>query len=214
MRSAMDAVASGRPDDRRDGRRRERGRTAAGGLQRDGGGLRERERLRDLFGRQVGADVAREALERGVELGGQARRISVLFVDVIGSTSLAAREPARAGGRGAQPLLHRRGRGGGASRRAGQQVRGRRRAWPSSGRRASSPTTRPSRSPRRVSCARLQALQAEVGLDAAIGVSSGEGGPRRLRDAVRVHRHRRPGERGRASRSSPGASRAACSRAR
>ena len=26
-------------------------------------GLRERERLRDLFGRQVGADVAREALD-------------------------------------------------------------------------------------------------------------------------------------------------------
>ncbi len=28
-------------------------------------GLRERERLRDLFGRQVGEDVARQALERG-----------------------------------------------------------------------------------------------------------------------------------------------------
>ena len=56
-------------------------------------GLRERERLRELFGRQVGDDVAREALERGVTLGGQSRVVSALFVDVIGSTALAAREP-------------------------------------------------------------------------------------------------------------------------
>ena len=55
-------------------------------------GLREREQLRDLYGRQVGADVAREALERGWELGGQTREISALFVDVVGSTALAQRE--------------------------------------------------------------------------------------------------------------------------
>jgi len=55
-------------------------------------GLRERERLRDLFGRQVGEDVAREAMERGVELGGQERTVSALFVDVIGSTEIAHRE--------------------------------------------------------------------------------------------------------------------------
>ena len=55
-------------------------------------GLRERERLRDMFGRQVGEDVAREAMERGVELGGQQRTISALFVDVVGSTELASRE--------------------------------------------------------------------------------------------------------------------------
>jgi adenylate cyclase len=55
-------------------------------------GLRERERLRDLFGRQVGDDVAREALERGVTLGGQQRTVAVLFVDIIGSTELASRE--------------------------------------------------------------------------------------------------------------------------
>jgi len=56
-------------------------------------GLRERERLRDLYGRQVGPEVAREALERGWALGGETREVSVLFVDVIGSTSLAEREP-------------------------------------------------------------------------------------------------------------------------
>ena len=55
-------------------------------------GLRERELLRDLYGRQVGVDVAREALERGTELGGQERQVSVLFVDIIGSTALAQRE--------------------------------------------------------------------------------------------------------------------------
>ncbi len=55
-------------------------------------GLREREQLRDLYGRQVGLDVAREALEDGWELGGSRREVSVLFVDVVGSTALAGRE--------------------------------------------------------------------------------------------------------------------------
>jgi adenylate cyclase len=53
-------------------------------------GLRERERMRDVFGRQVGEDVARSALERGVELGGEEFDVAVLFVDVVGSTTLAA----------------------------------------------------------------------------------------------------------------------------
>lgn len=54
-------------------------------------GLRERERIRDLFGRQVGEDVAEQALASGVVLGGELRDVSVLFVDLIGSTALAAR---------------------------------------------------------------------------------------------------------------------------
>jgi adenylate cyclase len=53
-------------------------------------GLRERRRLQDLFGRQVGVDVAQQALERGVRLGGEQVDAAVLFVDVIGSTELAA----------------------------------------------------------------------------------------------------------------------------
>jgi adenylate cyclase len=58
-------------------------------------GLRERERLRDLFGRQVGEDVARRALEQGVTLGGEEREAAALFVDLIGSTAFAAeRDPA------------------------------------------------------------------------------------------------------------------------
>ena len=34
-------------------------------------GLRERERIQDLFGRHVGEDVARAALDQGIELGGE-----------------------------------------------------------------------------------------------------------------------------------------------
>ena len=55
-------------------------------------GLREREQLHDLFGRQVGLDVARKALEQQPSLGGQTQTVSALFVDVVGSTGLAERE--------------------------------------------------------------------------------------------------------------------------
>jgi adenylate cyclase len=56
-------------------------------------GLQEREALRDLYGRQVGEEVARDSLERGSELGGECREVAVLFVDVVGSTQLAATLP-------------------------------------------------------------------------------------------------------------------------
>ncbi|GAA1883906.1 adenylate/guanylate cyclase domain-containing protein [Actinomadura bangladeshensis] len=53
-------------------------------------GLRENERLRDLFGRHVGEEVADLALERGaITLGGETREVAVLFVDLTGSTRLA-----------------------------------------------------------------------------------------------------------------------------
>jgi adenylate cyclase len=57
------------------------------------GGVAERERLRDLFGRHVGEDVARRALEHGTDLGGEVRDVAVLFVDLVGSTHLAATRP-------------------------------------------------------------------------------------------------------------------------
>jgi adenylate cyclase len=63
------------------------------GFNRMVGGLRERRRLRDLFGRHVGTEVARHALEHGVSLGGERRGASVLFVDLIGSTALAQTRP-------------------------------------------------------------------------------------------------------------------------
>ena len=93
MRKAVDAVADGdleaavQVDDGS-----EIGRLQAG-FNAMVGGLRERERLRDLYGRQVGLDVARAALEDGWELGGRRREVSALYIDVIGSTSLAERQP-------------------------------------------------------------------------------------------------------------------------
>jgi adenylate cyclase len=66
---------------------------AAASFNRMVGGLREREKLRDLFGRQVGEDVARRALEEGVTLGGEEREAAVLFVDIIGSTAFASDRP-------------------------------------------------------------------------------------------------------------------------
>jgi adenylate cyclase len=58
-------------------------------------GLRERERLHDLFGRHVGREVAEAALRTDgeVKLGGELREVAVVFVDVIGSTRLAVRRP-------------------------------------------------------------------------------------------------------------------------
>jgi adenylate cyclase len=52
-------------------------------------GLGERARLRELFGRQVGEDVATQAFEHGVDFEGRTLHAAVLFVDVIGSTELA-----------------------------------------------------------------------------------------------------------------------------
>jgi adenylate cyclase len=92
LRRAMDAVTAGRLDvavEVDDGS--EIGRLEAG-FNRMVEGLRERERMRDLFGRHVGDDVAQAALDRGVALGGEVREVSALFVDVVGSTALAARE--------------------------------------------------------------------------------------------------------------------------
>ncbi|MBW0103889.1 adenylate/guanylate cyclase domain-containing protein, partial [Pseudonocardia sp. KRD291] len=58
-------------------------------------GLRERERIRDLFGRHVGREVAEAAAARPdeIRLGGETRSIAVLFVDLNGSTTMAARRP-------------------------------------------------------------------------------------------------------------------------
>ena len=52
-------------------------------------GLQEREKVRDLFGRQVGEDVAQQALDDEIRLGGEVRAVTVMFVDLVGSTELA-----------------------------------------------------------------------------------------------------------------------------
>jgi adenylate cyclase len=51
-------------------------------------GLRERERIQDLFGRHVGSAVAAEAISGGITLRGEARDVVALFVDITGSTKL------------------------------------------------------------------------------------------------------------------------------
>lgn len=63
------------------------------GFNRMADGLRERERMRDLFGRHVGRAVAEKALNDNPELGGQGRDVAVFFIDLIGSTALAADNP-------------------------------------------------------------------------------------------------------------------------
>jgi adenylate cyclase len=56
-------------------------------------GLRERERVRDLFGRHVGREVAAAAEQRNPRLGGEERHVAVLFVDIVGSTKLVTSLP-------------------------------------------------------------------------------------------------------------------------
>ncbi|HEX2085355.1 MAG TPA: adenylate/guanylate cyclase domain-containing protein [Solirubrobacteraceae bacterium] len=63
------------------------------GFNRMVAGLREREQIRDLFGRHVGEDVARRALAGETQLGGEVREIAALFVDLVGSTRLAQERP-------------------------------------------------------------------------------------------------------------------------
>ena len=57
-------------------------------------GLRERERVRDLFGRHVGREVAAAAEQQRAKLGGEERHAAVIFVDIIGSTQLVTGRPA------------------------------------------------------------------------------------------------------------------------
>lgn len=56
-------------------------------------GLRERERVRDLFGRHVGREVAAAAEERYPTLGGEERHVAVVFIDIVGSTKLVTSRP-------------------------------------------------------------------------------------------------------------------------
>jgi class 3 adenylate cyclase len=53
-------------------------------------GLRERDQLRDLFGRHVGVDVVRLAVSQDESHAGEVRDVAVLFIDLVGSTRLAS----------------------------------------------------------------------------------------------------------------------------
>ncbi|QDQ97773.1 adenylate/guanylate cyclase domain-containing protein [Tomitella fengzijianii] len=93
VRSAMAEVERGRLDAEAvvfDG-------TELGELQRGfnemARGLRERERIREVFGRHVGHEVADYALSGDFDAAGREVEVAVLFVDIIGSTTLAAHRP-------------------------------------------------------------------------------------------------------------------------
>jgi adenylate cyclase len=63
------------------------------GFNRMVAGLVERERVRDLFGRHVGTNVARRAIEEGASMSGGVQEVAILFIDLTGSTALAATHP-------------------------------------------------------------------------------------------------------------------------
>jgi class 3 adenylate cyclase len=64
------------------------------GFNRMVAGLRERDHLRDLFGRHVGEEVVRRAVEENESLSGDERDVAVLFIDLVGSMQLTStREP-------------------------------------------------------------------------------------------------------------------------
>jgi class 3 adenylate cyclase len=56
-------------------------------------GLRERERVRDLFGRHVGREVALAAERERPTLGGEERHVAVVFIDIVDSTQLVTSQP-------------------------------------------------------------------------------------------------------------------------
>ena len=161
-------------------------------------GLRERERVRDLFGRHVGREVAALAEQERPQLGGEERHAAVIFVDIIGSTKLVTSLPAVE----VVDLLNRffavdRRRGRPAPR-TGQQVRRRR------GARSVRGTGVAGASRRRVAGggARDQPAPARGGarVRGRYRRRGGKGRGRQCRrpGTLRVHRDRRTGQRGRA----------------
>ena len=57
------------------------------GFNRMVAGLQERDQLRDLFGRHVGEEVVRRAVDANESCSGDEREVAILFIDLVGSTS-------------------------------------------------------------------------------------------------------------------------------
>ena len=168
------------------------------GFNRMAGGLAERERLRDIFGRHVGRDVAEAAVQGELTLGGEEREVAVLFVDLIGSTALAARRPPAEVVALLNTFFHvvvevAEGHGGWVNKFEGDAalcVFG-------------APIERDDSAGDALSAARRAPRADRVGVDRDRRGrrrlrGAGGGGERGSRAPLRVHRHRRPGQRGRA----------------
>ena len=63
------------------------------GFNRMAHGLRDRERMREIFGHHVGPDVAARAISREFALGGETVEATAMFVDMIASSALAEHRP-------------------------------------------------------------------------------------------------------------------------
>ena len=95
VRAALNRVEEGDLDtEPRRVRRHRTRRSCSAGFNSMVVGLRERERVRDLFGRHVGREVAAAAEKQRPKLGGEERHVAVIFVDIIGSTQLVTSRPA------------------------------------------------------------------------------------------------------------------------
>ncbi len=57
-------------------------------------GIRERERVKDLFGRMVSPEVREKLLTGSIELGGESARVTVLFSDIRGFSTICENTPA------------------------------------------------------------------------------------------------------------------------
>jgi class 3 adenylate cyclase len=90
---AMAQVEQGRLDNMLDVYERSEIGRLQSGFNRMVAGLRERDRLRDLFGRHVGTEVVRRAVEEKESLSGDEREVAILFIDLVDSTKLATDRP-------------------------------------------------------------------------------------------------------------------------
>ena len=169
------------------------------GFNRMVAGLAERERVRDLFGRHVGTNVARRAIEEGASMSGDVQEAAILFIDLTGSTALAASHPPQQVAEVLNEFFHivvnavdaREGminkfQGDAALAVFGAPLRSERRRLGGVGDGA-----HPRRAAARAAPRRLR--------DRRLG-GRGVRGQHRRREPLRVHGDRRPGQRGRAAR--------------
>lgn len=65
----------------------------AGSLNRMVHGLQERDRVKELFGRYVTTQVSQEILSGDINLGGESRRVTILFSDIRDFTTMSEQMP-------------------------------------------------------------------------------------------------------------------------